>query len=81
MANGLGQVTFAGSARAEKQSVFALVNEGGCGQVKDETAIHLGVEGEIEVVQSLVGVAKAGLFAAAVEQALTAPGQFVVDQA
>src|SRR5436190_345877 len=49
-------------------------------QIEDEAAIHLGVEGEIEV-EGFVGIAKGGEFAAAVEEAVAAPGEFVVDQA
>jgi len=45
-----------------------------------QTAIHLGIEGEVEVVQCLVGVAECSLFAPPLQKALTAPGQFVGDQ-
>jgi hypothetical protein len=73
-------VTLAGAARAEEESVLALVNKGASRQVKDKAAIHLRVEGEVEVIQSLMGVAKTGLFAAAVEQALAAAREFVANQ-
>src|SRR5580700_3431900 len=80
LADGLGQVTLAGAARAEKQSVFALADEGAGGQVEDQTAIHLGVEIEVELVEGLVRVAELGLLAPAVEQPLAPPAQLVADQ-
>jgi hypothetical protein len=52
----------AGSAGAEKQCVFSPGDEGGRGQIEDQTAIHLRVEGEIEVVERVVRVAEGGLF-------------------
>ena len=47
------------------------------GQVEDQTAIHLRVEGEVEVVQRLLRVAEGGLFAPPLQQPIAAPGQFV----
>jgi hypothetical protein len=67
LADGLRQVALAGSARAEKQRVFALVDECGGGQVEHQTAIHFRIEVEVEVIQSPVGIAKGGLFPAALE--------------
>ena len=67
LADGLRQVALAGSAGAEKQCIFALVDEGGGGQVEDQTAIHFRIEGEVEVIESSVGIAKGGLFPAALE--------------
>jgi hypothetical protein len=60
-------VAFAGSTGAEKQRVFALVDECGGGQVEHQTAIHFRIEGEVEVIESPVGIAKGGLFTAALE--------------
>ena len=65
--DGLRQVAFAGSAGAEKQRVFSLVDECRGGQIKHQTAIHFRVEGKVEVIESPVGVAKGGLFTAALE--------------
>ena len=63
-ADGLGQMTLAGAGWAEKQGVFVAGNEVGGGEIEDQTAIHLLVEAEIEVVERLVQVAKAcGFFA------------------
>ena len=64
LADGLRQVAFAGPARAEKQRVFALVDEGSRGQIEDQAAIHFRIEGEVEVIESPIGVAKGGLFPA-----------------
>ena len=50
-------------------------------QVEDQAAIHLGIEVEVEVVERLLRVAEGGLLAPPLQQAVTAPGQFVGDQA
>ena len=81
LTDGLSQMTLATSTWAEKQNIFPLGDESARGQVEDQAAIHLGVEGEIEIVQGLVRVAKPGLLAPPVEQPLAAPGEFVRDQA
>ena len=81
LSDGLGQMRFAGAAGAEEQCIFALADEGAGSQVEDQAAIHLLIEGEVEVVQSLVRVAEGGLLAAPVEQPLAAPGQLIGDQA
>jgi hypothetical protein len=65
--DGLRQVAFAGSAGAKKQRVFALIDECAGGQVEHQAAIHLRIEGEVEVIESPVGIAKGGLFTAALE--------------
>ena len=65
----------------EKQCVFALADEGARGQVEDQTAIHLRIEVEVEVVERLLRIAEGGLFAPALQQSVAAPGQFVGDQA
>ena len=67
LADGLRQVAFAGPAGAEKQRVFALVDEGCGGQVEYQAAIHFWIEGEVKVIESPVGIAKGGLFTAALE--------------
>jgi site-specific recombinase XerC len=51
LADGLRQMTFARAAGAEKQSIFPLGDEGARGQIEDQTAVDLGIEGEIEIVQ------------------------------
>jgi hypothetical protein len=72
---------FSRSARTEKQRVFALADERGSGQIEDQAAIHLGIEGEVEVVERPVGIAEAGLFAAALQQPVPTACEFVRDQA
>ena len=37
-------------------------------QIEYQTAIHLRIETEIEIVEGFVGIAEAGLFAAALQQ-------------
>jgi hypothetical protein len=80
VANGLGQVTLAGAGGTEKQGVFVAGDEGAGGQIEDQAAIHLLVEGEVEVVEGLLGIAELGLLCPPLQQALAAPGQFVGDQ-
>ena len=56
-------------------------NEGAGGQVEDQTAIHLLVEVEVEVVEAPLWVAKLGLLGSALQQAIPATSEFVRDQA
>ena len=51
------------------------------GQIEDQAAIHLLVESEVEVVESLLGVAELGLLCPPLQQALATQGEFVGDQA
>ena len=51
------------------------------GEVEDQTAIHLRIEVEVEVVERLLRIAEGGLFAPPLQQAVAAPGQLVGDQA
>src|SRR5260370_34126960 len=74
-------MTLAGTTGAEKQCVFAFADEGACGQVEDQAAIHLGIEVEVEVVEGLLRIAEGGLLAPPLQQAGAAPGRFVGDQA
>jgi hypothetical protein len=55
-------------------------NEGAGGQFKDQAAVHLLVEVEVEVVECLKRVAELGLLAAALQHAVGATGEFVGDQ-
>ena len=81
LADGLCQMTFSGAGRTEKQSIFVTGDEGAGGQVEDQTAIHLGVEVEVEVVQGFLRVAKLSLLAPALQQTIATTSEFVRDQA
>ena len=82
LADGLGQVTLAGAGRAEKQGVFVPGDEGAGGEIEDQAAIHLLVEGEVEVVEGLLrSRGTAACFVPPLQQAVAAPGEFVGDQA
>ncbi len=81
LADGLCQVTLAGAGWAEKQGIFVARDEGAGGEVEDQAAIHLLVESEVEVVESLLGVAELSLLFPPLQQALTTQGEFVGDQA
>jgi hypothetical protein len=52
-ADGLGQVALARPGLPKKQSVFMVRDEAPGGQLEDEPAVHLGVEVEVEGVESL----------------------------
>ena len=56
-------------------------DEGAGGEIEDQTAIHLLVESEVEVVEGLLGVAELGLLFPTLQQALATQGEFVGDQA
>jgi hypothetical protein len=49
-------------------------------QVVDQGAVHLLVEIKVEAIQRAVWIAEAGLFVAALEQAILAPHEFVRHQ-
>src|SRR5207253_9574748 len=76
----LGEMTLARAGGAEKDDVLALGEEAAGGEREDEVAVHLLVEGEVEAVEGLVGVAKLGLLEAAGEEAIGAAGEFVLEE-
>src|SRR5580698_8593696 len=81
LSDSLRQVALAGTAGAEKQSVLPLPDKGAGGQIEDQTAIHLRVETEVEIIQSSLRVAEGCLLAPPLQQTVAAPGQFVRDHA
>ena len=52
----------------------------GSGQIEDQTAVHLWIKLEVEIISALVSVTELRLFVASVQQTLTAAGKFVGDQ-
>src|SRR2546427_8889558 len=73
-AEGLGEMTLARAGRAKEDDVLALGEEAAGGEREDEVAVHLLVEGEVEAVEGLVGVAKLGLLESAGEAAVGGAG-------
>jgi hypothetical protein len=65
---------------AEKQRVLTAIDKGCGSQIKDKATIHLGVEGKVEGVESLVGIPKTSALAPAFQQPIGARGQLVGDQ-
>src|SRR5882724_3205459 len=49
--------------------------------IEHQTAIHLSVEVEVEVVESFLRVSKLGLFCSALQQSLATTSEFVGDEA
>jgi hypothetical protein len=72
LSDGLSQVALAGAARAEEERILAPADECAGGQIEDQAAVDLRVEGEVEVVEGLVRISEAGLLAPPFEQALMA---------
>ena len=58
-ADGLGEVALTGSGRTEQEGVLALGDEACGGELVDECAVDVLVEGEIEAVERAVGVTEA----------------------
>ncbi len=79
-ADGLGEMALAGARRAEEEAVLVLRDEAAGGEFEDEPAIHLLVELEVEGVERLAHVPKAGLLEAAVEEPILTPEQLVADE-
>src|SRR5688572_3755401 len=79
-ANGLSQVTLTGAWRSQKQSVLMLGDELGCGQIEDQTAIHLLIEVEVEIFERDLGIAKRGGLSPAVQQPAATARQFIGNQ-
>ena len=69
-ADGLREMAFAGARWAKKQRVFMFGDEIGCGEVKDETPVHLLVEVEVEVVERDLRIAELGFFSPTFQQTI-----------
>ena len=80
VAERLGEMTLARARRAEEDDVLARREEAAGGEREDEVAVHLLVEGEVEAVEGLVGIAKLGLLEPAGEEAVGAAGEFVLEE-
>src|SRR5882724_1370064 len=79
--NGLREMALAAAGWTEKKRVFMAGDEGGGGQIEDQTAIHLLVEVEVKVVECLLGIAESRLLSPTLQQSITPASQFVGDQA
>ena len=79
-ADRLGQVALAGAGRPMKQAVLVLGDEAAGGELKDQPAIHLLVEVEVERVEGLAAIAEAGLRDAALEEPVLAAQELVLDE-
>ena len=76
----LGKVTLARTGLADEQDVFALGDEACGGELEDECAVGLLVEGEVEAVERAVGVSESGLLVSAGEQPVLAALELVGDE-
>src|SRR5277367_717881 len=80
LTDSLCQMTFSRSAWAKEECIFAFVDKAAGSQIEDQAAIHFRIEGEVEVIESPVGIAKAGLLAATLQEPVGAASQFIGDQ-
>ena len=76
----LGKVTLAGTPLADQQDVLALGDEACGGELKDQCAVDLLVEGEVETVERAVGVSESGLLVSSGEQAVLAALELLGDE-
>src|SRR5437868_12419214 len=74
-------MTFSGAASTEKKCIVALADEATSSQIEDQAAVHFRIEGEVEVVERLVRIAKVRLLAPAFQQPITPAGEFIRHQA
>jgi hypothetical protein len=76
----LREMALAGARRAEEEDVFPLLDEARRGQLEDEGAVELLVEGEIKAIERAVGVAEARLGVAAGKEPVLAALQLVTHE-
>src|ERR1051326_9020461 len=62
------QMTLARTRRTGEQGVLVSGDEVGGGEVKDEAAVHLLVEVEVEVIECLLWITKLGRLSATIQQ-------------
>ena len=79
-ADGLCEMALARAGRAEEERVFTLGDETRGGQLVDQGAIHLLIKIKVKGVERAIGIAKAGLFMAALEQPVLATQELVGHQ-
>ena len=77
-ADGLGQMAFADSGRADQEDVAALADEVAGGQFVDLSAVDGGVEAKVESFQG-TSLAEVGGLVAAGDRALLAHVEFVLE--
>src|ERR1700732_4168018 len=73
-------MTLTGASRTEEKRIFTASDESAGSKIKHQTAVHLRIESEVEVVERLVSVTKAGLLFAAGQQSARGACEFVRDQ-
>ena len=69
-----------GTGLADQEDVLALCDEACGGELEDERAVDLLVEGEVEAVERAVGVPESGLLMPAGEEAVLAALELVGDE-
>jgi hypothetical protein len=79
-ADRLRQVALPRAGRTEEEGIGVLSDPAGRGQLEDEGAGHLLVEVEVEGVEALADVAEARLLEAALEEAILAADELVLDE-
>ena len=78
VADGLGEVAFANSGRADEEHIAALSNEFSAGQLVNLPTVYLGIEGEVEGFEG-AQLAEGGGFGAPGDTALASYVEFVIE--
>ena len=73
-------MTLPGTGLADQEDVLALCDEACGGELEDECAVDLLVEGEVEAIERAVRVPESGLLVPAGEQAVFAALELVGDE-
>src|SRR5438034_8621192 len=79
-ADRLRHVALAGAGRAQEEGIVVLRDPARGSELEHERAVHLLVGVEVERVQALADIPKAGLLYKALEEAILAPDQLVLDE-
>lgn len=77
--NGLGEVAFADSGRADEEDVAAFPHEVGGGELVDLGAVDAGVEAEVEVLEGAL-FPKGGALLTPGQEPLVADVEFVLEE-
>ena len=73
-------MALAGTRWTKKECILATIDKVATGQFEEQTAIHLLVKAEVEVIECLEWVTKARLLAPTFQQAITTKDQLIGDQ-
>ena len=73
-------MTLSGTRWTKEKCILPAIDKVAAGQLEEQTAIHLLVEAEVEVIEGLEGVTKARLFTASFQESITTSDEFISHQ-